>query len=186
MTGNYFLDLETREYFERNIEELRKRPILNINRVKDAPIDWPFLMAVPQTFFDKYGLWDVQLVGDRSDWNKSLTHVNGKAKYYRMIVRWRDGVFAPDRDYDEIEATYEHQDETFVERWYDEAMGTVEPPMGPYQQQAPVNTQPFDYKKGITAIYRGDSGDAVKAAQSQETWQQHMSSPLWQRVTVES
>lgn len=37
MTGTPWLDLETRWFFEDNIEELRKRPILNINKVKDAP-----------------------------------------------------------------------------------------------------------------------------------------------------
>lgn len=134
-------------------------------------------MGVPITYLDKYPQERAQLV-DGVRW-----HVNGKYKYYRVIIRWRDGYLAYDRDPDEIQDIYEHFDESFLEKWYDEAMGMVETLTPTPETEAPVSVEPFDYKRRTTAVYRGDIGDAVKAAQSKETWREHMSSPLWQRVT---
>ena len=76
--------------------------IINVDRVEDIPKDYYGLMGVPLTFFDKYNPYQFRIIDginrylvlDRLDVNETakannwhLLTVNGKQKYFRIIVQ---------------------------------------------------------------------------------------------------
>ena len=92
-----------KKYVETDYETFDELPnIINVNKIKDIPIDYYGYMAVPITFFDNYNPEQFEVIeglnrytfmdyfGVNKDVKKRHSHccnVNGKPTYYRVVVR---------------------------------------------------------------------------------------------------
>ena len=92
-----------KKYVETDYETFDELPnIINVNKIKDIPTDYYGYMGVPITFFDNYNPEQFEIIeglnryafmdyfGINKDVKKRHSHccnVNGKATYYRIVVR---------------------------------------------------------------------------------------------------
>jgi hypothetical protein len=62
---------------------------INVNKVKDIPMDYSGLMGVPITFMDKYNPTQFEIVGNEYDLNveKGRGYVHGKRMYSRIFIK---------------------------------------------------------------------------------------------------
>ena len=65
---------------------------INIDKVKDIPVDYYGIMGVPITFIDKYNPDQFEILGssryhDNQDFADDISVINGKAKYMRLLIR---------------------------------------------------------------------------------------------------
>ena len=64
---------------------------INVNKVKEIPVDYDGVMGVPITFLDKFNPDQFEIVGldsdDPSEWVGCGPRVNGRAKYRRIFVK---------------------------------------------------------------------------------------------------
>ena len=75
---------------------------INVDKVKDIPIDYKGIMGVPITFVDKYNpeqfeiidglnrytILDVDVLNDNAVENHlHMTEINGKSKYFRILIK---------------------------------------------------------------------------------------------------
>lgn len=66
--------------------------IIEVNYVKDIPIDYEGLMGVPITFMDKYNPNQFEIVAKMSTtsidkYNYGYPYINGKKKFARIIIK---------------------------------------------------------------------------------------------------
>lgn len=92
-----------KKYVETDYETFDELPnIINVNKIKDIPMDYYGYMGVPITFFDNYNPEQFEVIeglnrytfmdyfGINKDVKKRHSHccnVNGKPTYYRVVVR---------------------------------------------------------------------------------------------------
>ncbi|WP_261665268.1 adenine-specific methyltransferase EcoRI family protein [Deinococcus sp. Marseille-Q6407] len=63
---------------------------INVNKTKDIPSDWFGLMGVPITFLHKHNPAQFEIVGFRKGNDGKDLRINGKAPYFRIIIRRRE------------------------------------------------------------------------------------------------
>lgn len=83
----------TRVYNEEEYDKFDGTDILNIDDIRDIPVDYYGLMGVPTTFFCKWNQDEFEIIGkaDTGNYKKDLFKpmVDGKAKYVRLLIRRR-------------------------------------------------------------------------------------------------
>ena len=73
---------------------------INIDKMKDLPVDYDGVIGVPITFFDRYCPEQFEVVGVSRKWDDTCEHlrtggerdcgvINGEMKYTRVFVKWR-------------------------------------------------------------------------------------------------
>ena len=67
-----------------NSDLWRMFPVINIDKVKDIPADYPGLMGVPITFLDKYNPAQFELCGITQG---GARLENGREPYRRLLIR---------------------------------------------------------------------------------------------------
>lgn len=71
--------IKTKDLVDSNLWRLF--PVINVDRSKDIPVDYPGAMGVPITFLDKLDPEQFQLL------DLIRPTINGKALYQRLVVR---------------------------------------------------------------------------------------------------
>lgn len=60
---------------------------INIEKLKDIPVDYPWVMWVPITFLDKYNPEQFEIIKFRKWDDEKDLRINGKCPYFRILVK---------------------------------------------------------------------------------------------------
>lgn len=78
-------------YDENNYKKYDNYDAINIDKIKNIPINYYGLMGVPLTFLEKYNPNQFQIVGNEITLNipKGRGYINGKRLYSRIFIKWK-------------------------------------------------------------------------------------------------
>ena len=77
-----------KEYNEEEYPKYDDKDIINVNKVKEIPMDYKDLMGVPITFIHKFNPKQFEIVGlMTSGKNLGVPYVNGKKIYARVVIK---------------------------------------------------------------------------------------------------
>lgn len=80
------------EGFENNYPKYDNYDAINVDKTKNVPIDYPYVIGVPITWLDKYSPEEFEIIGHMAsttitDFNFGYPYINGERKYARILIR---------------------------------------------------------------------------------------------------
>jgi hypothetical protein len=86
---NEFLTF-TKTYNENDYQKYDNYDGIEVSKVADIPKDYKGVMGVPITFLTKYNPQQFEIVGFRKGDDGKDLRVNGKDKYFRILVKFKE------------------------------------------------------------------------------------------------